>query len=139
MTNVSYLCNFLSYLVTSSFSRRSTPHILSFSSVLSLCCSSTARDQASHPYKATGKVIFSYILIFRLPERTRGDEGKSGPNAHKIPAYHNSILHFNKQRVALVQFNNVLSAPSLMEVTKLHKFRITPSTVKRNIKMTKLF
>jgi hypothetical protein len=35
-----------------------------FSNTLSLCSSLNVRDQASHPYRTTGKIIVLYILIF---------------------------------------------------------------------------
>jgi hypothetical protein len=38
-----------------------------FSNTLSLCSSLNVRDQVSHPYKTTGKIIALYILIFMLP------------------------------------------------------------------------
>jgi hypothetical protein len=40
------------------------PNILLFSNTLNLCSSLSVRDQVSHPYKTTGKIIVSYILIF---------------------------------------------------------------------------
>jgi hypothetical protein len=35
-----------------------------FSNTLSLCSSLNVRDQVSHPYRTTGKIIVLYILIF---------------------------------------------------------------------------
>jgi hypothetical protein len=35
-----------------------------FSNTLSLCSSLNVRDQVSHPYRTTGKILVSYILIF---------------------------------------------------------------------------
>jgi hypothetical protein len=42
------------------------PNILNtlFSSTLSLCCSLNIRDQVSHPYRTTGKIIVLYILTY---------------------------------------------------------------------------
>jgi polysaccharide pyruvyl transferase WcaK-like protein len=37
-----------------------------FSNTLNLCSSISVRDQVSHPYKTTGKIMISYILIFVL-------------------------------------------------------------------------
>jgi hypothetical protein len=47
---------------------KSPPMVLStlFSNTLSLCSSLNVRDQVSHPYRATGKIILLYILIFML-------------------------------------------------------------------------
>ena len=60
----SSLCSFLHSPVTSSLLR---PNILLstlFSNSLSLCSTRNLRDQVSHPYKTTGKIIVLYILIF---------------------------------------------------------------------------
>jgi hypothetical protein len=59
----SSLCNFLQPPVTSSLFG---PNILNtlFSNTLSLCSSVNVRDQVSHPYRTTGKLIVLYILIF---------------------------------------------------------------------------
>jgi hypothetical protein len=37
-----------------------------FSNTLSLCSSLSVRDQVSHPYRTTGKVIVLYTLIFHI-------------------------------------------------------------------------
>ena len=60
----SSLCSFLHSPVTSSLLG---PNILLntlFSNILSLRSSLNVSDQVSHPHKATGKIIFLYILIF---------------------------------------------------------------------------
>jgi hypothetical protein len=60
----SSLCNFLQSPVTSSLLG---PKILLsnlFSNTLNLCSSLNVRDQVSHPYKTTGRIIVLYILIF---------------------------------------------------------------------------
>jgi hypothetical protein len=62
----SSLCSFLHPLVTSSILG---PNILLstlFSNTLSLCSFLTVRDQVSHPYRITGKIIVFYIVIFRF-------------------------------------------------------------------------
>jgi hypothetical protein len=45
-----------------------------FSNTLYLCSSLSMTDQVSYPYKTTGKIIFSYILIFKFLERIREDK-----------------------------------------------------------------
>jgi len=62
----SYICNFLHSPVTSSLLG---PNILLntlFSNTLSQSLSHNVGDQVSHPYKATGKIIVLYILIFKF-------------------------------------------------------------------------
>jgi len=62
----SSLCSLLHSPVTSSLLG---PNILlntMFSNNLSFLSSSNVNDQVSHPYKATGKIIVLYILIFKL-------------------------------------------------------------------------
>jgi hypothetical protein len=39
-----------------------------------LCSSLSVRKQVAHPYKTRGKIIVSYILIFKLLERRREDK-----------------------------------------------------------------
>jgi hypothetical protein len=60
----SSLCSFLQAPSTSSLFG---PNILLstlFPNTLSLCSSLNVRDQVSHPYRTTGKIIVLYILIF---------------------------------------------------------------------------
>jgi hypothetical protein len=61
----SSLCSYLHPPSTSSFFG---PNILLsalFSNSHSLCSSLNVRDQVSHPYRTTGKIIVLYILIFK--------------------------------------------------------------------------
>jgi hypothetical protein len=44
-----------------------------FSNTLSLCSSLNARDQVTHPYRTTGKIIVFYILIFKCFDSRRED------------------------------------------------------------------
>jgi hypothetical protein len=44
------------------------------SNTLNLCSSLSVRDQVSHPYKITGKIMVMYILIFKVLERRQEDK-----------------------------------------------------------------
>jgi hypothetical protein len=69
----SSLCNFLHSPVTSYLFG---PNILLstlLSKTLSLCTSLNVRDQVSHPYRNTGKIIIWNILIFMLFDSRRED------------------------------------------------------------------
>jgi hypothetical protein len=71
---ISLLCNFLHSPVTSSLVG---PNILLntlFSNTLSLCSSLNVRDQVSHPYKTTSRIMVLYILTFNFLDNRR--EGK---------------------------------------------------------------
>jgi hypothetical protein len=68
----SSLCSFLHSVTLSLFG----PNILlrtMFSNTLSLCSSRNVRDQVSHPYRTTGKIIVLYILIFKCFDSNRED------------------------------------------------------------------
>jgi hypothetical protein len=76
----SSLCNFLYSPVTSSLFG---PNILLstlFSNTLSLCPFLNVRDQVSHPYRTTGKIIVFCILIFKLFDSRREDNNNDNSN-----------------------------------------------------------
>jgi hypothetical protein len=58
------LCNFLHCPVTSSLLDQNIPLSTLFSKTLSQCSSLNVRDQVSHPYKTTGRIMILYILTF---------------------------------------------------------------------------
>ena len=62
----SSLCSFLHSPFTSSLVGPNIYLSTQFSNTLSLCFSLNVSDQVSHPYKTTGKIMFLYILIFKL-------------------------------------------------------------------------
>src|SRR5215471_18764029 len=57
---------FLHSPVTSSLLGPNTLLNTLFSNTLSLCSSLNVSDQASHPYKTTGRIIVLYIWIFKF-------------------------------------------------------------------------
>jgi hypothetical protein len=68
------LCSFLQPPITSTFFH---PYILFsclISNTLSICSSLNVRDQVSHPYRTTGKIVAVYILIFMFLDSRREDE-----------------------------------------------------------------
>jgi hypothetical protein len=50
------------------------PNIFLFSNTLSLRSSLHVKDQASHPYKTTGKIIVLYNLMFKFLDNRREDK-----------------------------------------------------------------
>jgi hypothetical protein len=69
----SLLCNFLYSPVTSSLLGPNVLLSTLFSNTLSLCCSLNVRDQVSHPYKTTGRIVVLYTLTFTFLDRRRED------------------------------------------------------------------
>jgi hypothetical protein len=67
------LCNFLHFPVTSSLLGPNIPLSTLFSNTLSLCTYLNVRDQVSHPYKTTGRIMVFYILTCRFLASRRED------------------------------------------------------------------
>jgi hypothetical protein len=69
----SSLCSFLQPPITSSLFNTNIFLITLFSNTHSLCSSLNVRDQVSHPYRTTSKIIVVYILIFTLLDSRQED------------------------------------------------------------------
>ena len=70
----SSLCSLLHSPVTSSLLGPNIHLNTMFSNTLSFLSSLTVSDQASHPYKTTGKIIVPYILIFKFLDSNLEDK-----------------------------------------------------------------
>jgi hypothetical protein len=82
----SSLCSFLQSPITSF---HFGPNILLntlFSNILSLCSSLNVRDQVSHPYRTTGKIIILYILVCKFLDSRR--VSTTAGNKKAIPYHH---------------------------------------------------
>jgi hypothetical protein len=90
------LCNFLHSLVTSSLLGPNIPLSTLFSNALSLCSSLNVRDQVSHPYKTTGRIIALYILTVKFLDSRREDRRLWQPE----------ISPFNYSTQAVKEINN---------------------------------
>jgi hypothetical protein len=93
------LCNFLHSPVTSSLLG---PNILLktlFSNTLSLCTSLSMRDQVSHPYKTTGRIVVLYIFNFYIPSHSSGYDVLS----------RNAVLIINVEGMTCIAWRNCLT------------------------------
>jgi hypothetical protein len=70
----SSLCNFLHSPVTLSLLGPNIVLRTLFSNTLSLCSYFRVRDQVSHPYKITGRIMVLYILTFTFLDSRRDDK-----------------------------------------------------------------
>jgi hypothetical protein len=78
----SSLCSFLHPPDTSALFGQNILLSILFSNTLSLCSSLNVRDQVSHPYRTTGKIIVLYIVIVTFSDNRQGRKG-SGPNMYQ--------------------------------------------------------
>jgi hypothetical protein len=53
-----------------------------FSNTPSLCSSLSVRDQVSHPYKTTGRIMVLYILTFTFLESRRDEKRREISSSH---------------------------------------------------------
>jgi hypothetical protein len=68
------LCNFLHSPVLSSLLGQKFLLRTLFSNTISLCSSLSVRDQVSHPYKTTGRIMVVYILAFTFLDSRPDDK-----------------------------------------------------------------
>jgi hypothetical protein len=68
------LCNFLHSPISSPLFGSNILFRTLFSNTLSLCRSLNVRNQVSHPYKTTGKIMVLYILTFTFLDSRREDK-----------------------------------------------------------------
>ena len=101
----STLCSFLHSLITSSLLG---PNILLntlISNILTLRSSVNVSDQASHPFKTTGKIVVLCIVIFKFLDIKLEDTQKTEPKTNN-----NIIIHAQNTTVVLpnVFWNGIL-------------------------------
>jgi hypothetical protein len=90
----SSLCSFLQPPATTTLLG---PNILPntlFSNTLSLCSSLNLRDQVSHPYRTTGKIIVLYIVIFTLLDSRREDKWFWTEQWQALPEFNLPLILF---------------------------------------------
>jgi hypothetical protein len=117
------LRNFLHSAVTSSLLG---PNILLstlFSDTLSLCSSLNIRDQVSHPYKTTGRIMVFYILTFKTLDSRREDRRLWTEWLQAFPEFSllliSSCMQFWSDRVVLRYLNSATSSKDLFAIFML--------------------
>jgi len=90
----STLCSFLLSPLNSSLLGPNIHLSTLFSNILNLCSSLRVRDQVSHPYKTSAKIIVLYILIFACLDSILEDKTFCTEWKQAFPDFNLHPLHF---------------------------------------------
>jgi hypothetical protein len=103
-----------------------------FWNTINLCSSLNVRDQVLHPYRITGKIIISYVLILHFSTADENTKG-SGLNANKhYPSSIISLFPPESNFDFLRLFPNIWIMPYFL-YTHIHIFTLNTRTAHRNI------
>jgi hypothetical protein len=120
----SSLCNFLYSPVTSSLLDPNILLITLFSNTLILCSFLNVRDQVSHPYKTTGRImvfIFKHLHSWTEGGKTKHSESNGSKHSQNLVCSW-SLHEYNFE--LLVLFPNVWTLP-LLQRTYSFSFSVT--------------